>query len=287
MILNGERTIYKVEIINSEYSTELRFKSKDVKVPLNNLPIGRYTVIVRLANKLIAINLLRQEPFKDINVNDVNVNLVSKTRKLSQLKDRNISEIYEDDTNSLVTKASRNKNEQNNTRSSRKSQIAKLNKSNIERRKPRSNNENPRSNSRRIAYSNNKSSTGFNNQNNIDSLKENNKASGRKGVMLNITKSGTRRNIEGYWIVKTSQGHIGKKIIRHFATIEDLDNLISRIKLEHNTRSGKHNTLQIWEVYNLDAFKIEQAKDRNYIKVSDSPYFNIKPYFDSTIEASN
>ncbi|ARV09321.1 hypothetical protein BTO05_06595 [Winogradskyella sp. PC-19] len=63
-----------------------------------------------------------------------------------------------------------------------------------------------------------------------------------------------------------------------------MDKLISRINLEHRTLSGKYNTLKIWEVYNLDMFKKEHAKNSDYLKVTDSPYFNFDPYYSSEVK---
>jgi len=51
LVLKGERIIYKVEILNSEFSREFKYNSNFVKVPISDLPIGRYTVSVRLQNK--------------------------------------------------------------------------------------------------------------------------------------------------------------------------------------------------------------------------------------------
>ncbi|GGI55756.1 hypothetical protein GCM10011444_00650 [Winogradskyella haliclonae] len=193
-MLNGERQIYRVEIFNPEFSKEIHYKSKSVKVPIDDLPVGRYTVLVRLHDKLIAINLIRKEPFYKAKPKDFNFSINTKAKVLTHVEERS------------------------------------------------------------------------NSANSIHNTKEN---SAKRNSKI----------IQGYWVVKTSQGHIGTKITRHFATAQDLENLISKIKLEQNTLSGRYNTLNIWEVYNLDAFKEAHSKNRNYIKVTDSPYFNHKPYY--------
>jgi len=61
LILEGERTIYKVEIFNKDYEQSLIVKDSKVIIPLNKVPVGRFVVEAALPDKLIVITLLRNE----------------------------------------------------------------------------------------------------------------------------------------------------------------------------------------------------------------------------------
>lgn len=61
LILEGERTIYKVQIFNSDFDQTIAVEDSKVKIPLNEIPVGRYVVEATLKNKLIVLTLLRNE----------------------------------------------------------------------------------------------------------------------------------------------------------------------------------------------------------------------------------
>ena len=61
LILEGERSIYKVEIFNKDFEHSLIVKDSKIKIPLNNIPVGRFVVEAALPDKLIIITLLRNE----------------------------------------------------------------------------------------------------------------------------------------------------------------------------------------------------------------------------------
>lgn len=67
LILEGKRTIYKVEIFNNDYEQSLIVKDSKVIIPLNNVPVGRFVVEAALPDRLIVITLLRNEALSPIN----------------------------------------------------------------------------------------------------------------------------------------------------------------------------------------------------------------------------
>jgi hypothetical protein len=60
LLLSGERTIFKVEIFNENFSKTINVSNSSVRIPLNDLPLGRLVVEAGLKDKLIIITLLRQ-----------------------------------------------------------------------------------------------------------------------------------------------------------------------------------------------------------------------------------
>lgn len=63
LILKGERTIDKVEIFNSDFQKAYIVNRLDTKIPLTDIPVGRFVTEVKVNNKLIIITLLRHENF--------------------------------------------------------------------------------------------------------------------------------------------------------------------------------------------------------------------------------
>lgn len=61
LVLEGERTIYKVEIFNKDFEQSLVVKDSKVTIPLNNIPVGRFVVEAVLPDRLIVITLVRNE----------------------------------------------------------------------------------------------------------------------------------------------------------------------------------------------------------------------------------
>lgn len=61
LILKGERTIDKVEIFNTDFQKAYIVNSLDTKIPLTDIPVGRFITEVKVNDKLIIITLLRHE----------------------------------------------------------------------------------------------------------------------------------------------------------------------------------------------------------------------------------
>jgi hypothetical protein len=65
LILKGERTIDKVEIFNTDFQKAYIVNSLDTKIPLTDIPVGRFVTEVKVNDKLIIITLLRHENIED------------------------------------------------------------------------------------------------------------------------------------------------------------------------------------------------------------------------------
>ncbi|NNE30883.1 MAG: hypothetical protein HKN40_00795 [Winogradskyella sp.] len=66
LLLHGERRIEKVVIFNSDFEKTFEVKDHSSKIPLIDIPVGRYVAEVKVADKLIILTLLRHEDLKDI-----------------------------------------------------------------------------------------------------------------------------------------------------------------------------------------------------------------------------
>lgn len=315
LVLNGERNISKVEVFNSKFSAEYRIGAKSTEIPLQDLPLGRYVVLVRLPDLSIAITLLRNESYEGFDPINTRERLYAKTNKLNTSKKRSSNrEIDENALAKAELEGKKNKINPSETlpKYSRKDPVSRdkklaekaiaLTKLRDERaaKKAKYSNRNSRETKNEILIRKAKENTLAKNRNrqrearakNAEALAlkrsqktlqktDKNSSSISEYHKTNMFKSNTGRAIEGYWVVKTARGQIGTKTIRSFANEDELEELIARINLEHKIASGKHNTLKIWEIYNLAEFKKEHAKNRNYIKMSNSPYFNNVPYYSS------
>ncbi|WP_426429377.1 hypothetical protein ACPX19_07415 [Winogradskyella sp. HB-48] len=65
LILRGERTIDKVEIFNNSFQKAYIVNSLDTKIPLDDIPTGRFVTEVKVKDKLIIITLLRHDDLEE------------------------------------------------------------------------------------------------------------------------------------------------------------------------------------------------------------------------------
>ncbi|MCT4628929.1 hypothetical protein [Winogradskyella sp.] len=66
LILKGDYTIDKVEIFNNDFEKVYLINNKKTKIPLHDIPVGRFVTEVKTNNKLIIITLLRHENLGDL-----------------------------------------------------------------------------------------------------------------------------------------------------------------------------------------------------------------------------
>jgi len=63
LILKGKQMINKVGIFNKDFEKTITVNNRNVKIPLQDIPVGRFVTEVRVEGKLIIITLLRHEAF--------------------------------------------------------------------------------------------------------------------------------------------------------------------------------------------------------------------------------
>ena len=85
-----------------------------------------------------------------------------------------------------------------------------------------------------------------------------------------------------YWVVYESVGGSGSYKTMSLERKDDVAKMISKNKLEINTKIGKNNKLVVYEVYNISKFMRKQLRDPNYFSSSKSKFFNVEPYYTSS-----
>ncbi|NRD21658.1 hypothetical protein HNV10_00290 [Winogradskyella litoriviva] len=64
LIFSCERTIFEVVIYNDDFERVVRVRGKGAKIPIADIPVGRYLVETLLRDKLIVLTLVRNEEIK-------------------------------------------------------------------------------------------------------------------------------------------------------------------------------------------------------------------------------
>ena len=82
-----------------------------------------------------------------------------------------------------------------------------------------------------------------------------------------------------YWVVYESNSSFSSVKTMSLKYPEEINNLISKIKLEVNSGIGKNNKLLIYEVYNTAEFMSKQLRNRRYYTKEESKLFNVSPLY--------
>jgi len=82
-----------------------------------------------------------------------------------------------------------------------------------------------------------------------------------------------------YWVVYESNSSFSSVKTMSLKYPEEINNLISKIKLEVNSGIGKNNKLFIYEVYNTAEFMSNQLRNCRYYKKEESKLFNVSPLY--------
>jgi len=69
LVLEGERSIAKVAIFNDTFEKSITIEDKATKIPLTDLPNGRFVTEVKVHDKLIILTLLLHRPKENISKN--------------------------------------------------------------------------------------------------------------------------------------------------------------------------------------------------------------------------
>ncbi|MCB0382559.1 MAG: hypothetical protein KDD05_04465 [Psychroserpens sp.] len=90
-----------------------------------------------------------------------------------------------------------------------------------------------------------------------------------------------------YWVVYESNNGFGSHKSMSLKNIEDVNKMITQIKLEVQSKVGKNNKLLVYEIYNRSKFMTKQLRNHNYYKTHKSRFFNVIPIYDSLKETKN
>lgn len=250
LVLEGERTIYKVEIFNKDFERSITVKDSKVTIPLADIPVGRFVVEAVLPDRLIVITLLRNEPLNPA------INKPRLKKKVSLFGDPSPIQVTETTPEKQPTKeklAIVNKKEK-----------AIVNKN--------------------IAAADVKAPEGIDIESSFVEMESTVIAINRTPSNESSTNAQTlvqnsgHINVEAYWIVyETNKGNSSGRQMR-FGDQALVDKMISHINLDKKTVTGKFNQLTIWEIYDVSKFlRYKMRNSNDFSEASES--FNPTPYF--------
>ncbi|EDP72286.1 hypothetical protein FBALC1_14332 [Flavobacteriales bacterium ALC-1] len=240
LILVGERTIYKVEIFNKDFERTIIVKDSKVKIPLKDIPVGRFVVEAVLPDRLVVITLLRNESLNQP------LNRPMPRRKISLFGDAPLAaakpkitpkkKAVEPKIAEVVKKA--NVTIKKPTVAIKKAMVIDATVIDIKRKAIRK----------------------------------------KSAVIDNASEDSNERIIQSYWIVyKTNNRHSSGRQMR-FGDEAMVNKMISHINLDRRTIAGRDNELIVWEVYDVSAFlKYKMRHSEDFSKQAEC--FNAVPYF--------
>ena len=65
LIMQCEKTIFKVEIFNEDYEKTIIVENSEAQIPLKDIPVGKFVVEAKLADKIIVMDLIRYDFIND------------------------------------------------------------------------------------------------------------------------------------------------------------------------------------------------------------------------------
>lgn len=99
-----------------------------------------------------------------------------------------------------------------------------------------------------------------------------------------LTKLNDENENTLYWVVYESNSRFASNKTMGLKYIDEIDDLITKIKLELKSEVGKNNKLFVYEVYNRSKFMKKQLRNRKYYKSKKSKFFNVLPIYNSNDE---
>ena len=258
LILEGERTIYRVEIFNQEYGKAISVKNSKIIVALDDIPKGRFVVEATLIDKLILITLLRNESY---NEEELIVPIIPKEE---------VAVVNKVDKSPLSRVFSKKKESKPSTK-----KIAINKKATITPKKEVLVVNNVDRTPLSRAFSKKKE------QPNTKKIEINKKAviAHNKAVTTKIKiEDDTKKIKRSYWLVyETRNRHSSQRIMR-MADKALVNKMIAKNNLDLRTVAGKSNILTVWEVYDVTKFMRYKRINRNKL-TKESDCFNIVPFF--------
>lgn len=89
LVLSSDQNIYKVEIFNSEFDKTFFVDSHQAKVPLMDIPLGRFVTEVKVNDKLILITLLRHEVINQTDNDHIALTQNTEAKKVTLISQNN------------------------------------------------------------------------------------------------------------------------------------------------------------------------------------------------------
>ncbi|WP_299519633.1 hypothetical protein [Winogradskyella sp.] len=120
--------------------------------------------------------------------------------------------------------------------------------------------------------------------NNGEKIISQNEAQGKLLTNTNLETSihnEPQRTVRFYWIVnKIYKGHSSRKIMK-IGDKQSVEKIIRQNEIDLKTKTGQHNELVIWEVYDTSKFLRYKRINPDYANAEDVDCFNTIPFYKS------
>ncbi len=255
LILSSDKIIYSIEIFNQNFEKRIEVGSKDVKIALNETPLGRLVVQANLIDKRIIMTLLRHE---DIEEHSEKTSLtIPKRAVASAINALHLTE------NKIVC---HNYKPKANISFDTRFKIAL-----------------PKSLKELMPIEDNEAVGGIENSKSIpgEEVEQQTQTRQRTSLtnMLNWRSKKTAENQKSYWVLEETNNGNGSHKTMRLVKEDAVMKMIEKNKLESKTSFGKLNKLTAWEVYDTVNFIKAQVENPNYINSSSSDLFSVVPYY--------
>ncbi|WP_411895833.1 hypothetical protein [Winogradskyella sp. A2] len=258
LLLESNQTIYQIEIYNSFYEKKVAINRYKSKIPITDLPEGRYVVEAVLSDRRIIMTLIRHVTAKeallmevgDISIAEPGIETESIPNETLAVIEINKEEFVESSTEEISEEvAIVDKKEEES--------IVEV------------------------------SSEGIDNET-IASERDNTRYHHSPAALLNTRlKRPSERSNKYYWVVKEINNGNSSSKTKKLVQEDMIYKLIKQNKIEIKTASGRKNRVTIWEVYDTTKFMKGQSLDRNFITNSDSDCFNHTPFYTTAISRNS
>jgi len=291
LVFTCERTIYEVVIFNDDFERVIKVKDSEAKIPIADIPVGRYIVEALLSDKLIVITLLRNESF-DLQENAPlitdNSNLF---RRKTELKKEVIASIEKTIETSKIEVEQKVAVESKPLPLPKKEIFGNENNTNkidlgLSGKKAESINRVAKTEDRERESTEEKKRP-MKSSLSLFQTKARVTEKALESPKPEEESARANRVVSTYWVIyKMNNGQSSEKI-QKMGDQEAVDRMIRKNEVDMRTKSGRLNELTVWTVYDTDNFvKHKRKNKKDYMNIA-SESFNVVPYYSNKKNTSN
>lgn len=278
LIFKCERTVYEVVIFNDDFERVIKVRDTEAKIPIADVPVGRYIIEALLSDKLIVMTLLRNESFdtrpKSPLITD-NSNLFGKKIEPKEEVIASVEKTIEVPTKAVepklaeVTKEIPKPKEElfGGESTTKKTDLAVAGKKAepkpvkkqvvVKKKKPK------------------KSSLSlFNSKTKVAKKK-----TPKRRPTREIDAARANRIVSTYWVEYIINNGQSTQKIQKLGDQETVERMIKKIEIDKKTKAGQLNELTVWTVFDPPKFvKHKKMNKHNFTEVA-SESFKMEPYY--------
>lgn len=281
LIFKCERTVYEVVIFNDDFERVIKVRDTEAKIPISDVPVGRYIVEALLSDKLIVITLIRNEPFDLPKVSplvadssDLFGKKIAQQKQVIASVEKTIEvtkKAVEPALAEVLEETPKPKKEEFGSENNiKKTDLAVAGK----KAQPRPNVPKP---IKKVATAKKKTV----NKTNLSLF------SAKPKVAKTTPKRSTRevdaaranRIVSTYWVEYIINNGQSSQKIQKLGDQETVDRMIKKIEIDKKTKAGQLNELIVWTVYDPSNFVQHKRINKDNFTTTASESFNMEPYY--------